>query len=532
MKLDLSQITSISLAVTDDWIKVAREDAEKLRMHYYGENVVKYISRIEGLESEAQIKLRQDIKISNEYIVKNLLKPYENLWAAKGGSFMVEATDEENVKAKIDSLNHNQYFKDIFFPRYITDPNGLLFVENDKAEAWPTYKSTSSIKNMKLKGDVPEYVCFEVDKEEKDDKGQLLYDTLWLVDDAYFYRIKRHNDTIEILDKIKHIYGEVPAVVNSGIHDTLRNIRISPIHAQIDLLDSFLRKNTVKEVYQMKHDFPVYWEYETVCPDCKGAGYIDGKLCLTCNGMGKASKKNVGDTRIIKVPTSQDGIKLAPDILGYVNPPWAGEHQREELKEVFKDMFFSLWGATIEQAENETATGRFIDVQPVNNTLTNQVDLIQPRHNRFLMLLCKFYFPNSVKSIKKVYGDRYLIETADQLVEKFTKVKNGGMPDFIKTQTLKQYIESEYRRDDLMRNYYTKLVDMEPFVHNSKTEVLAMTIPDEDKLRKVYFNEWVNTLGINKVVDTDINILLTELTNFVSSKSINYGEQNTERTVR
>jgi hypothetical protein len=195
-------------------------------------------------------------------------------------------------------------------------------------------------------------------------------------------------------------------------------------------------------------------------------------------------------------------------------------------------MFFSLWGATVEQAENETATGRFIDVQPVNNTLTNQVDLIQPRHNRYLMLTCKFYFPNSVKSIKKVYGDRYLIETADQLVEKFTKVKNGGMPDFIKTQTLKQYIESEYRRDDLMRNYYTKLVDIEPFVHNSKTEVLAMTISDEDKLRKVYFNEWVNTLGINKVVDTDINILLTELAKFVSGKSINYGEQNTERAVR
>jgi hypothetical protein len=524
MILSPDQITAISLSPTDKWIELARKDSSVLRMHYYGEDVLRYITAVDGLETDDQVELRRKCKISNEFIVGNLLKPFDNLWAAKGGGLTVDAakTKEKAVIEKIDETGHIAYIKNIFFPQYVTDPNGLLFIENDKQKAWPTFKTIFTIKNMTLNGEIPDYVCFEPDQEEKEDE-KLLSQTLWLVDDKYFRRIKLRNGTVEILEEIPNMYGQVPAIVNSGIIDSSRGIRVSPIHKQVDLLNSYLRKNSVKEVYQLKHDYPVYWEYESVCPDCKGSGYIESKQCTTCNGTGKGSKKNVGDKRVIKVPTG-DGVKLAPDILGWVNPPWAGEKQRAELNAVFSDMFYSLWGATIEKAQNETATGRFIDVQPVNNALNNEAEIISVRHNHLLTMLCKFYFPETVKKVVYVYGDRYLIETPDQLLDKYNKAKTSGVPDIIKTQILIQYIESEYRRDDLMRNYNLKLIEITPFVHQSIGEVMAMSIPDEDKIMKVYFEEWVNSKQISEIIDKDKKVLKEDLLSYCKTKKLNHAE--------
>ena len=519
MILQPEQLSVIALSATDKWIEEARKDSSVLRMHYYGENILQYIKEIDGLETSEQLKLRQKCKISNEFIVNNLLRPFDNLWNAKGGGLTIDAekTTTEKAQAKIKELRHQQYIKDIYFPQYVTDPNGLLFVENDDKEAYPTFKTIFSIKNMQLKGEIPEYVCFEPDKE--DEKKT----TLWLVDDAFYYRIECHTDSITILEQKKNMYGSVPAIINSGIVDNIRGIRISPIHKVIDLLNSFLRKNTTKEVYQLKHDYPVYWEYESVCPVCKGAGMVRAETCEHCNGTGKGSKKNVGDTRTIKVP-SDGGTKLAPDILGWVNPPWAGEKQREELNALFDDMFYSTWGATVEKAKNETATGRFIDVQPVNNALNNQAEIISERHNRMLELQCKFYFPKTVKRVVYMYGDRYLIESPDQLLEKYNKAKNSGVPDVIKTQILTQYIESEYRRDDLMREYNLKLIELIPFVHMSISEVLGMIVSDEDKLIKVYFDEWLSTKQIGYIIEKELTALKEELRIYVKSKQLDYGK--------
>ena len=67
MVLTLEQINLlIQDASADPWIKKAREVSKLLRMHTYGEGVTEYLQQITGLESAAQIKLRQRYAISNK----------------------------------------------------------------------------------------------------------------------------------------------------------------------------------------------------------------------------------------------------------------------------------------------------------------------------------------------------------------------------------------------------------------------------------------------------------------------------------
>jgi len=99
MILQPEQLSVIALSATDKWIEEARKDSSVLRMHYYGENILQYIKEIDGLETSEQLKLRQKCKISNEFIVNNLLRPFDNLWNAKGGGLTIDAEKTTTEKA-------------------------------------------------------------------------------------------------------------------------------------------------------------------------------------------------------------------------------------------------------------------------------------------------------------------------------------------------------------------------------------------------------------------------------------------------
>jgi len=124
-----------------------------------------------------------------------------------------------------------------------------------------------------------------------------------------------------------------------------------------------------------------------------------------------------------------------------------------------------------------------------------------------------------------MYGDRYLIETPDQLLKKYNDAKVAKAPSRILTQILIQYIESEFRSDDLMRDYHLKLLHITPFLHNDIEEVLNFVIDDRDKLRKVYFDEWLSLQQMNYIVDTAKQLLIEAQYKYVESKSLNYDNQ-------
>ena len=520
----LSEIEVIDLCKykePDEWIKEARKESHLLKMHYYGEGLSNYLTKIQGLENDAQINLRRKYAISNESIISSLLRAVDNAWSAKGGMININASDtvKEDLKEKIKESNNGQslkyYLRHQWFDRFLTDPNGLLCLDSDMdgTLARPVYKSIDDICKMKVKGTKPCYVVYEPHKIEQYAGRTECY--RWVVDDANYYLVKGESDNCQIVEIRPNPFGVVPSIQNSPILNTLTRIKNSPIHKQLMLLDSYLIDNSVNNIYKKLHGFPVFWFYTGKCESCKGSGEIKGKTCSSCNGTGQSMKRDVSDGIPLKTPVDSDSPTIAPNIAGYIQPAletW--QEQRVEIKEMFDRIYFSHWGTTIEKADNETATGRFIDAQPVANRLHQYSDIFEDVHKSLMELYTRFYYPNTQIDVTVSYGRRYLVETPDQIWKKYRESRKEGADNSSLDLLLSQFYESEFQTDEMMRDYHLKLIKVDPLVHFKVDEVLKMDINASLKNMKTYFQDWKNVTPIQQVIDQTTETLIDNLKQF------------------
>jgi hypothetical protein len=184
-------------------------------------------------------------------------------------------------------------------------------------------------------------------------------------------------------------------------------------------------------------------------------------------------------------------------------------------------IIFSHWGTSLENKGNDyaTATGRFIDTQPVNNKLNRYTDSVQLIHNSLANLYGKFYFPETFKESNVIYGRRYLIETPDQLIlryKDFVAVSDNAVFADI---TYEQYLESEFRGNDELYEYNSKIASLDPFPHYKISDLAALNMPDELK-KKLYVIDFKNTKTISYVNSKTKEELKKEYNSFLAEKKI------------
>jgi hypothetical protein len=291
---------------------------------------------------------------------------------------------------------------------------------------------------------------------------------------------------------------------------------VSPIHKQIELLDSYVTKNSVKEIYQYLHNYPVFWHYESLCTTCQGKKKLDtGEVCKSCNGTGHSSKKDVSDVIVLQKP-KEDQPSYAPPA-GYVQTEIAtmGDN-RTELDWMFDKIFHSQWGTTVEKSDNETATGRFIDVQPVHNKLNSYADIAQTVESYILKLVAMFY-SSTVKGASVSYGRRYMIETADQIWNRYELARKEQANKTVLDYFLEQFYLTEFANNEKHAEFYLKLMYVEPYVHSTYAEVKSLPVSDTVKDRKLYFAEWSKTLDFIEVNDKTEEQLISMLDEYIIS---------------
>jgi hypothetical protein len=279
--------------------------------------------------------------------------------------------------------------------------------------------------------------------------------------------------------------------------------------------------NSVKQIYQAKHGFPIFWSYVTACPVCKGTRVLNGADCPACGGTGVNMRKDVSDVMYLKLPNDDDGVKVAPDVAGFVQPDletW--REMRIELKDKYNLLYYSHWGTTEEKSDNETATGRFIDVQPVNNKLNRYADIFENAERILTNLIGKFYYPSGFKASHISYGRRFLIETPDQIWEKYLNAKKGLAPIQVLDLLLEQFYESEYRKNETMLGVMLKRMKLEPFVHSTIEEVSGWTVDSTVKAQKIWFSEWIKEIEQTEFISKSVEELKKMLIEYADSKTV------------
>jgi len=460
------------------------------------------IKKIEHIESADKAKARKKYSRDISDYYERLLLPIDNVFSATGGSKKYEIDNEEDKFAFLGKISNfrdgksiQKYVEERWMKVYHTDPTGIVFLEytteEDNRNVWPTYKSSTVIQIYISSGQLVDVLLFA----PKRGKGST---QIWrLVDDENDYTIKQNGQAFAIdQDRtFKHPFGKVPAIVNSDIISTQNHLRLSPIQKIVGLSREFARDQSIKTIFKFLFGMPIQWRYSRQCQTCTGFGKTGNKKCKDCSGTGFVGKSDITDVVNLPAPT-KDQQKLDP-ISGFISPDietWARYDAELDLLEATANK--THWGTTIQKGGNETATGRFIDVQPVMNRLNKYAEVAEFVEWQLTEWCANFMFPEKDKntSIALVaYGRRYIIEPPDAVLSRYMEAKEKEESNTVLDRLFNEYLTAKYKNDPAWLREELLKAEVEPYLH-LKTSDVSSIFDKTEAQRKVFFRSWWSNL--------------------------------------
>lgn len=508
-------------------IQEAVKEHNVLNMHINAIGVHEHLASLKSYETDLQINVGKKIIESNKGLFHSVLNPTNKIFSAKGGTKRIELTDlhKKDFTQKLKNVAHQlpvrKWLEKKIFNKYVTDPNGIIFIEINEGVATPTFKSIKSIYDYKVQGQKVEYVVFK--SFTKDDKEYFR-----VVDDAYDYLIERNNEDFKIITEqtFENHFGECPAIVVSDIFHQTIDIKTSFVDSILEKANSFLYDNSIHKKHKLLFGFSKYWEYGVTCPVCDGGGMVRDehggeKVCGSCHGTGVRSLGDVTDKRIIPLPTDKESPVLK-EFSGHETPDldiW--KQYNEDLKDHKRDIYKTLWNVNYiaeNNGNNRTATEVVVDLQPINEKLHSISDNFEKIESFITDLLGVFYYENAYKGASINYGRRYLIESPDAIWKKLSEAKKDKMPLVFLMNLTKEYIQSLYANNEAECAIQMKLLTVEPFLFMTISEVIGLSISEEEKKKKIFFQEWYQTINETQILLSTKEQLQNSLMNYIKTK--------------
>lgn len=508
---------------TPKWMQTAREMSIEYKALVTGEGFKELLIKIEHLESESKATARKKYSKDIRDVIERVLKPRYNVFQANGGSEKI-LIDNDTIKKLFINKQSNfksnksifKYLSEVYFHLYDTDPNGVLFLEyKNSTNLYPTYKATKDIRDYEPNGQKLEYIVFE--PYVKDEHPNWKY---WRIVDDKTDRtfVELGGGTFTLLGDytFEHPFGETPGLILSEKELVGTKIRIPSIQNIIELAKDHARDKSILTIYKFQKGYPIHWRFVTQCRACTGLGKVkkagttakNGVMdtCGSCNGHGYIKNTDVTDIVTIPIPDI-DQPNIAPNIAGYVSPDldtW--KQYKEDIKDSEKLMKDTMWGTNLYSHENanvqetETATGRYIDVQPIINVLNDYADTIEYVDNTLCNWVLNFIDPVKNKGeilYSKSYGRRFILESADVILEKYQEAKKTSDSSTVLDKLLEEFILSKFKNDHVMQNIMLKKMQIEPFVHMTLEQINTM-FGNVEVVRKELFNRFWSQCDVYK----------------------------------
>lgn len=491
------------------WVGDARERRKEFNALVNGVDFKDLIVKIEGVESSKRAIARQKYSKDIRDIFSRVFKKRYNVFEAVGGSEIIKI-DSEKIKTNFEQTLANfkgnksleKYLADSFFNLLDIDPNGLIFIEYKQEKGqitkiYPTYKSINDIRCYKSNGQQVEFVIFEpktiVGKSER----------LWrVVDSKTDFTFIEINGQFTLSEEktFLHPFGSVPCVIISDTEKVGEEVRISPIDQVSELAKDCARDKSVRTIYKFQNGFPIQWRYIQECKTCRGI-VKEGESCKSCGGSGYLQKNDVTDVVNLAIPREGDPV-LAPNITGFTSPDletW--KRYNEDIKEFERLIESTIWGTTETQQGNETATGKYIDTQPITNELTRISSNVEYVHNTLAKyVLTAFNVTKNESYIYyRSYGRRFIIDTPDVIAKRYDEAKTNGDNSTMLDRLLNEWIVAKFKNDNYSLTVHLKKAELEPYIHYSIKEISDIFGVEEAK-KKIQFQEFWKTADYSKSV--------------------------------
>lgn len=511
------------------WVQDSREEHKKLKALVTGENFTELlIHQFEKIESKDRAVARKKYSKDIRDLFSRVYSPRDNVFRAAGGSVTDKYSSEANKTKYLESSRNykgqktiKQYLADTFFYLADVDPNGLIFTEYvEDTKIYPTYKSINDIRVYKSDGQLCEYVIFE----PVDVMVNNLPKKKWrVVDDKKEYSFIQDGNTFIVDEEgtFDHPFGVVPAVILSNKQKTGSELRISELFPIVSLAEDYAIRKSRYTIYDTQCGFPDRWRYEKTCRTCHGTGKVGDGACGTCGGK----TRDVTDVNVLETPREDDPI--LPAMSGFVSPDLAWLLSTEETLQKNEDKIDStVWGTKriAEGGGSETATGRFIDVQPVMNKLTTDSDNVEWVYNQ-LSIYIQSWVANQEIVDNQFYvslGNRFIIESQDVLIDRYSKSRIDGDNVVILDKALDEVLLAKYQNNPASLKKAQKKRNVEPYIHNSITEVNEI-FGSREAAKKVLFVEFWEQADTTK----EVNVLVTEFNTFFNASTLGIPREQT-----
>lgn len=484
---EVKQLLTMHSQNTEQWVEDAREQSKTLKALVNGVDFhEELIQHIEHIESKDRANVRRKYSKDIRDLFHRVMIKRQNVFDANGGSEYFDVKSEkikEDFKNRLTNFKASKslykYLSEVYFNLTDTDPNGVIMLEykknNNNHDLYPSYKSIDDIRYYASSGQTVDYIVFE----PKVNKGTLA--KTWRVVDSKTDWTFIELSGVFTLVKDKtfiHPFGKAPVIILSEHCIVGSEVRLSPINPITELAKDYARDKSVLTIYKFQKGNPIHWRYGDVrCKTCQGLGKTGEKTCSACDGKGQRKKQDVSDIYYIPVP-KEGQPTLGDKIAGFTSPDLDTWRQyKEDLRDMETLIEDTVWGTDkthqLEQT-NETATGRFIDMQPVTNTLNGYSSVVEYVYNTIANWVLNFVDLTKDKEeqlYNRTLGRRYIIESPDVLMSKYGEAKKNGDNNTILDKLLEEYILSKYKSDPTMQEIMLKKSKIEPYLHLSYKEV-------------------------------------------------------------
>lgn len=540
-------------------VENAQNKAKELMQNILGTNLEGYLGQCGYFENDDVWAERNKDKISNIDLFARLLHREEMVFTAKGGAFSYSGlTDEkaDKLSSYLETVRFNislrRWIKEFALQAYRTDPMSVLFIEMDTTGklAYPTYKSSDSIRDINTTGRKIEYCVFKMTVAEVQvlvpeyTGGTKQYSNEYfrVVDDAQDRVVKFTNSLANEIDAvILTQFGSFPGIISSDLIDFTNNKNfVSPLGKTMELARSYMNDRSIRDLSKKYAGFPKAFEPLLTCSTCVGTGFLNGKACPSCSeagqekGHGFKLRTRVSDIARFPMPkTGQTGGITDPAAyFGYVTPnieTW--DKQDTALNDIESIINDTYWGTNNKQsttgptvtdkhAFKETATKTLQDLQPIYARLNRTADWAQSTENAIAYFIGRFMFGSDIKQSGRTYGRYYILETPDELMEEYLDMKTKSAPQTALFDVLKKYYHALYANDPAQLQIKTKLLSVEPFVHSSVAEVLAFNPSRIDYYSKMFYGEWLAQQQDTVLLTSTIEALQKSLADYVTPKLV------------
>lgn len=532
-------------------VQDAKDQANKLA-HVLGE-VEPNLLQDNYFESNDVFASRKKACVSNKDLFARLFHKEQMVFSAPGGSsYFTGLTEAQSAKMNSVlssvrfSMSLRKWVESFALPAFRTDPMGVIFIESDDKSSYPTYKCVGSVFDYLPNGRNLEYVCFRLTKSDldifniadenlKDVDPDFITNYYRFVDDKRDVIVKYEDSLVLIIDEQNHGWKKNPAFLISDIVSFKNpNKFLSPADKTVELATSYLNDRSIRDLQKKYHGFAKAIEPLLQCGICEGTGYLSGAACPECTpigadkGTGYKLRTKVSDVARFPIKTGTGENFDFNRYFGYISPPidvWdKQDYSLIDIEGLIHDVY---WGTDKREKTagptkgsktiEETATKTLSNLQPIYARLNFMADWAEKVENMIAQFIGEKLFSNFKKS-QISYGRYYILETPEDLMDSYLKLREKGASQSSLFAALKRYLHSAYESDPSMLAVELKMLNVEPFIHNSTEEVLANDPAKIDYYCKLYFSEWRQLQDFNYLFAKDEEILKKELIKYATEK--------------